>query len=225
MPVKRSPRPAPVAAPPAAIERVRPPQQQRGERRVETILDAAATLIAEGGAESLTVQALADRAQTSKGSLYHFFPDLHAVVCALAERHTSALRALASELIADEAIPWSDLSLDAVIERFLAPLSYLKQHPDLLALARMPMMDDHSTRRLTPYRDLAAHILAKRCGSLAPAQRLAAAGAMVAIVDGIVGYGLRSDDVRPAQMATELRRALCAYLSALDTCRHARPSS
>ena len=40
---------------------------------------------------------------------------------------------------------------------------------------------------------------------------------MVAIVDGVVGYALRSEDVRPALMMTELRRALCAYLGALGT--------
>jgi AcrR family transcriptional regulator len=185
---------------------------------VEAILDAAAALIAEGGAESLTVQALADRAQTSKGSLYHFFPDLRGVLCALAERHTAALTGLSAAMIANEEIDWARLSLTETIDHFLAPLSYLESHPDLLALARTPMVLDHTTRRLTPYRDLAAHILSKRCGALPPRRRLAGAGAMVAIVDGIVGYGLRSDDVSAAQMVAELRRVLCAYLGALDEC-------
>jgi AcrR family transcriptional regulator len=197
-------------------ERLRQPRQERGERRVGTILDAAAALIAEGGAESLTVQALAERAQTSKGSLYHFFPDLQAVLCALAERHTAALTALSSAMIADESIDWSRLSLADAVDRFLAPLSYLESHPDLLALARTTMVSNHMTRRLTPYRDLAAHILARRCAALAPRERLAGAAAMVAIVDGMVGYGLRSDDVSPTQMVAELRRVLCAYLAALD---------
>ena len=219
MPAKRS-RIAPTPAPhPVSSERLRLPQQVRGERRVDAILDAAAALIAEGGAESLTVQALADRALTSKGSLYHFFPDLRGVLCALADRHTAALRALSSAMIADEGIDWSRLSVAETIDRFLAPLSYLESHPDLLALARAPMLLDQTTRRLTPYRDLAAHILAQRCSALTPAHRLAAAGAMVAIVDGMVGYGLRSDDVGAKQMVTELRRVLCAYLGALDGLR------
>jgi hypothetical protein len=42
---------------------------------------------------------------------------------------------------------------------------------------------------------------------------------MVAIVYGMVGYGLRSDDVGAKQMVTELRRVLCAYLGALDGLR------
>src|SRR4051812_40294257 len=53
---------------PSAVQAVpRQPRQERGERRVCAILDAAAALITECGAEGLTVQALAERALTSKG--------------------------------------------------------------------------------------------------------------------------------------------------------------
>jgi AcrR family transcriptional regulator len=209
--------------PPAeGSERLRQPRQLRGERRVETILDAAAAIVAEDGLPALTVQVLADRAQTSKGSLYHFFPDLRAVLCALADRHSAALTALSSEMIGDTSIPWAELSLSEVTDRFLAPLAYLKAHPDLLALARTPEAIGRSTRRLAPYRDLAAHVLRCRCSRLTPRQRLAGASAMVAMVDGVVSYGLRADDVSPEQMITELQRALCAYLGALDECAAVR---
>jgi AcrR family transcriptional regulator len=209
-------------APSEGSERLRQPQQLRGERRVEAILDAAAAIIAEGGVGALTVQLLAERAQTSKGSLYHFFPDLRAVLCALADRHSAALTALSSDMIADASIPWAALPLPDVIDRFLAPLAYLKAHPDLLALARTPEAIGRSTRRLTPYRDLATHVLARRCSRLTADQRLAAASAMVAMADGVVGYGLRADDVSAEQMIAELHRALCAYLGALDECAAAR---
>jgi AcrR family transcriptional regulator len=218
MPAERS-----AAAPPtrplaAVAERLRRPRQLRGERRVEVILDAAAALIAEGGAESLTVQALADRARTSKGSLYHFFPDLQAVLCALADRHGAAITRLTAALIADPSIEWARLTLDETVDRFLAPVAYLEAHPDLLALARMPMVLDGTTKRLTPIRDLAIHILKQRCPALPARQRLAGASTMVALLDGIVGYGLRSDDVAPRHMLAELRRALRAYLGALGQC-------
>src|SRR5260221_79424 len=61
----------------------RVPTQERGTRRVEAILDAAAELVTELGVEGVTPQALADRAATSKGSLYHLFPDVSAVLRAL----------------------------------------------------------------------------------------------------------------------------------------------
>ena len=205
-------------SPAEGSDRLRQPQQLRGERRVEAILDAAAAIVAEEGLGALTVQLLADRAHTSKGSLYHFFPDLRAVLCALADRHSAALTSLSAEMIADTSIPWAALPLAEVIDRFLAPLAYLEAHPDLLALARSPEAIARSTRRLAPYRDLAAHLLHRRCARLSADQRLSAAAAMVAMVDGVVGYGLRADDVRPDQMIAELHRALRAYVGALDEC-------
>lgn len=192
------------------------PQQPRGERRVQVILDAAAALIAEGGTERLTVQMLADRARTSKGSLYHFFPDLSSVIRALSDRHHAAVSALTGALIADASIAWRDLSVEEAVDRFLCPLSYLAANPDLLALARAPIEPESAARRLTPIRDLASHLLAMRCPAMTPAQRLAAAATMVGMLDGVVGYALRARDVAPAQMKGELRRALAAYLSAIE---------
>ncbi len=192
------------------------PQQPRGERRVQVILDAAAALIAEGGTERLTVQMLADRAKTSKGSLYHFFPDLPGVIRALADRHFTAVSALTDAMIADESIAWRELSVEGAVECLLCPLSYLAANPDLLALVRAPMEMESSARRLMPIRDLAAHLLAMRCPALAAEQRLAVAATMVGMLDGVVGYALRTSDVSPGRMKEELRRALVAYLSAVE---------
>ncbi|HSB53997.1 MAG TPA: helix-turn-helix domain-containing protein, partial [Gemmatimonadales bacterium] len=76
----------------AAAEPHRQPRQERGERRVEEILDAAAAVIAEGGVEAATTNAIAERAGSSVGSLYHFFPHKDAIVLALAERYEAELR-------------------------------------------------------------------------------------------------------------------------------------
>jgi AcrR family transcriptional regulator len=190
----------------------RQPRQERGERRVCAILDAAAALITECGAEGLTVQALAERAQTSKGSLYHFFPDLQSVLRALAERHTRAITRLTQAMIADAGTNWASLSVDETVERFIAPLAYLEAHPDLLALARAPNMVDNTTRRLSPLCDLADHILHRRYPRLSAHDRLVRASTMVAVMDGVVGYSLRSNELGSARMVEELRRVLAAYL-------------
>jgi AcrR family transcriptional regulator len=198
--------------PPVAASGQRQPRQERGERRVCAILDAAAALITECGAEGLTVQALAERAQTSKGSLYHFFPDLQSVVRALAERHTRAITRLTQAMIADAGTDWASLSVDETVERFIAPLAYLEAHPDLLALARAPNMLDNTTRRLSPICDLADHILHRRYPRLSAHDRLVRASIMVAVMDGIVGYSLRSNELESGRMVEELRRVLAAYL-------------
>jgi AcrR family transcriptional regulator len=195
---------------------VRRPQQERGERRVTAILDAAASLITEVGPDGLTVQALADRAQTSKGSLYHFFPDLPAVLRALADRHVEAIGALTHAMIDDPGIAWRNLTVTQAVDRFLAPLAYLETHPDLLALARAPLLADRRMRRLAPLCDLADHLLRQRYPALDEHRRLVRASTMVAVLDGVVSYSLRSEDVDPHEMVVELGRVLAAYLTALD---------
>ena len=230
MAVKRMGAPVPDIAPTAApaspddascpaarlLSCLRPPQQQRGERRVSAILDAAAELITEVGPGALTVQALADRAQTSKGSLYHFFPDLPAVLRALADRHVEAIGALTQATISDAALRWAEMPVEEVVRRFLAPLAYLEQHPDLLALARSPVLGDDRARRLAPLCDLADHLLRQRYPALEPHQRAVRAATMVATLDGVVGYGLRSETVGAPEMVAELARVLAGYLTALD---------
>lgn len=149
MPQRRTPADRPAAAPlspandAAAVDAedgrapVRRPRQERGERRVAAILDAASELIADVGLEGLTVQRLAERAQTSKSSLYHFFPDVQAVLGAVLDRHNAQIAAVVSGVGAAPAVAWEQLTVDETVERMVAPLlDYLESRPDLLALVR-----------------------------------------------------------------------------------------
>ena len=61
----------------------RVPQQPRGQRRIEAILDAAEQLFAEIGYDATTTNAIAARAHTAIGSLYQFFPNKEAITAAL----------------------------------------------------------------------------------------------------------------------------------------------
>ncbi len=69
----------------------RVPAQDRGQRRVDEILDAAELVIAEVGVDQATTNAIAERAGSGMGSLYHFFPNKDAIVQALAERYTAEM--------------------------------------------------------------------------------------------------------------------------------------
>ncbi|MBI3791694.1 MAG: TetR/AcrR family transcriptional regulator [Gemmatimonadetes bacterium] len=71
------------------------PQQGRGQKRVEQILDAAEALIAEQGIEAITTNAIAEKAGSSMGSLYHFFPGgKEAVIEGLARRYQATMAQL-----------------------------------------------------------------------------------------------------------------------------------
>jgi AcrR family transcriptional regulator len=67
------------------------PQQQRGQRRVEQILTAASEVFGEIGFETATTNAIAERAQTSIGSLYQFFPNKEAIIDTLSDQYAGEL--------------------------------------------------------------------------------------------------------------------------------------
>src|SRR5262249_22965670 len=99
----------------------RVPQQSRGQRRIEAILDAAEQLFAEIGYEATTTNAVAARAHTAIGSLYQVFPHKVAILRRPVERFRDHLRAQLDAALADVAAH-AELPLEAAIDRVLDPL-------------------------------------------------------------------------------------------------------
>lgn len=196
---------------------IRRPQQERGERRVAAILDAAAELLAEVGLEGLTVQVLVERARTSKGSLYHFFPDLASVLRALRERHAAEIAATVAALGAGSADVWRGLSVEETVDRFTSPvLSYLETHPDLLVLARESSAVTRRPEQYAHFLELAETVLCARVGGMEPGRRAACAATMVAVLTGVLAYGMRSPRESYDAMIHELRQVLASYLRSLE---------
>ena len=69
----------------------RAPQQERGERRVAQLLDAAASLLAEVGYDAATMTEIADRAKASIGTVYQYFPNKPAIVLALRSQYVAEM--------------------------------------------------------------------------------------------------------------------------------------
>jgi AcrR family transcriptional regulator len=96
----------------------RVPAQARSRERVERILDAAAQVFARDGYEPSTMEAIAERADTSIGSIYQFFPNKLAVFHALARRYLDRVRGL-MDLMTDgpliDKATWPEI-LDASID-------------------------------------------------------------------------------------------------------------
>lgn len=70
----------------------REPSQARGHHRVRTLLEATAQLLEEVGYDALTTKAIAERADTSIGSFYQFFPNRDAAVAALVDSYRAQVR-------------------------------------------------------------------------------------------------------------------------------------
>ena len=94
--------------------------QARSKERAERILDAAAHVFAEAGFDAATTEAIAERAETSIGSVYQFFPNKDALFDAIASRYFERSRALFERLMAEaSATSWERL-LDDGIDAFAA---------------------------------------------------------------------------------------------------------
>ena len=73
------------------------PRQARSKATVDAIVEAAARILATGGAAGFSTNQVAQAAGVGIGSLYQYFPDKHAIVEAIRRQHLdevlSALRA------------------------------------------------------------------------------------------------------------------------------------
>jgi AcrR family transcriptional regulator len=105
--------------PPAPVPASRiAPVQARSAARLETLLDAAATVVDEVGYERLTTAMVAERAGASIGTVYRYFPDRIALLHALSARLLSRyIAALTERLESDRTGSWQE-ALDAAIDLY-----------------------------------------------------------------------------------------------------------
>jgi AcrR family transcriptional regulator len=96
--------------------------------RVERMLDAAAELLDESGADALSTSAIAARAGVSVGSLYQFFPDRNAVSEALARR---SFERFSEQLAGVSGATWQDV-VDGVIDTYV---EFSRTEPGFLVIS------------------------------------------------------------------------------------------
>lgn len=180
---------------------------------MDTILAATAELVAQEGAAAVSIPAVARRARTSIGSMYHFFPDRESLLNALAERHLHHIRALNQQVAAIPAADWQGVPAATAVQRLVTPFAeHLHAHPDFL-----PLMHGRTDARedgdfIRGIRCMLAarlpHVDAARLDDYAAVFHALAAGGMR------VGYE-RAPDRSPLYLQ-EIQRALAAYLTAIE---------
>ncbi len=80
------------------------PRQKRAAITFEAIVEAAAHILRDQGAEALTTNAVAARAGVSIGSLYQYFPNKQAIVRALIARELRLAEAIRPAVIDSDAL-------------------------------------------------------------------------------------------------------------------------
>ncbi|MEV0031172.1 TetR/AcrR family transcriptional regulator [Nocardia sp. NPDC050793] len=93
------------------------PRQRRSRETVDTLLEAAAQMFGREGLAT-TTNRIAERAGVSIGSLYQYFPNKHALLHSLAERHVAEgmvrLEAVFAEVRETE--PGFDQTMRAILD-------------------------------------------------------------------------------------------------------------
>lgn len=83
----------------------------RSQARIDSILDAARTLLASEGVASLSIYSVAERAGIPPSSVYHFFASVPALLEALtADIHAAFRASLQAPIEHDSLDTWRDLS-------------------------------------------------------------------------------------------------------------------
>ena len=197
----------------------RAPQQERGQRRVDQILDAAEAVFAEQSVGAVSMQAIADRAGASVGSLYHFFPNKDAVVEALGRRYADRMRETNEEAMPLEL---AHLPAEELFERVLsAQMHFIERTPAFGAVQEAvsrncPAISDALNQAIAGH---VGKFLAVRYPRMLPPQRMASAMVSVAIVHAMVHLAIQVPPEMRSEVIAEGKRMLVSHYSAYDAMR------
>lgn len=196
------------------------PTQARSRERYERILEAATTEFAQAGFVAATMEGIAQRAETSIGSVYRFFPDKRAVYEALVTKHLDGAKELFEllfkEATAARAPRWQDL-VDKSVDVFAA---FDRSSPLFRAIwTNIPHSGNALGDAIAVNREFArrAEVLIERyTPGVTPERRALVAIMMVETMTSALTYAAREDDQGLADAIVEetkvlLKRYLAPY--------------
>lgn len=194
----------------------RAPQQERGQRRVEQILDAAEQVFVEQGVGAATMQMIADRAGSSVGSLYHFFPHKDAIVEALGARYAGAVRDANQQAMPLEL---ALLPTEQLFDRiFKAQVQLIERTPAFDAVheavqRNCPAINDALNQALVGH---VGQFLSLRYPRMPERERTASAMVAVSVVHAVVDLAVRLPEPFRGAAIEEAYRMMVAHYSGHD---------
>ncbi|MGH9451180.1 MAG: TetR family transcriptional regulator [Terriglobia bacterium] len=192
----------------SSLEPRRIPQQERGQRRVASLLRAAAFVIADVGYESTTMCAIARRAGAAIGSLYQFFPNKEAVAEALRAGYIGEIEALWASL----ALKARTLSAEALVNELVRSyIKFAKHHRAFVALLEAPPTVNSWQRRALIRGRIARVLMTRKPRS--SRRRAMQTGAVVhQIVKGLLTLYARAEAEEKTAVVEEFKSVLIGYL-------------
>jgi AcrR family transcriptional regulator len=192
------------------ISKRRVPQQDRGERRVAEVLEAASAVIAEVGYEAATMTAIAERACASIGALYQYFPNKEAIVRALRQQFGDEMEARWRPLIGQG----SKLSVKELVDRiFDVILDFMENRPAYLPLQSAPKNFKRNPAARHRLRGHFAAVFRERRPDMSAEEALRVANVTVQIVKGMNPLYADAKPAERLEIVREFKLVLTSYLS------------
>ena len=188
------------------------PRQRRSQQSIDAILDAAERLIHEQGQVSFTANELATAAEMSIGRVYYWFPDIPAVVNALAERAASRLIERFAEVLAEA----QQAATQVLVQRAIDALcDHVDANPATVALCLTGADDGYGHVLQERMRDIVRGVVRERVVDVPDDEVELVAATAVGITLGMLREYVRADAAKPL-----IREELAYVLSAWLYCRY-----
>jgi AcrR family transcriptional regulator len=191
-------------------------RQDRGARRIEQIVDAAAQVFLEKGYEHASTNLIASQAGISPGSLYQFFRNKEAIAQALAERYAGVFAKALDEAFAVKAEP---VEVASMIDRVVDTLVAVNvAHPALRTVFRGWDAPPALAAAITPLTDgiygRVVAIIAARLPHLGEAYIRRISLVAIGVFRGVVPLALTGEPQEREVFVAEMKTVLTAYIAA-----------
>ncbi|WP_280400940.1 TetR/AcrR family transcriptional regulator [Nocardia carnea] len=190
-------------------------RQERGRRRIEQILLAAAEVFAERGYENATTNAVAAAAGISPGSLYQYFRNKDELAAALAELYRERLVAFRATFETGS----GPADLDVLLNQVLGPLvEFNLANPGFKALFARTDMPAALRAAVAPAHQAIHHQVETLIGTifpeLSPADRSRTTAVAIQTLRGMMPMIVEAPESDRPALVEELRLVLRSYLLA-----------
>lgn len=189
----------------------RVPQRAHGERRVASLLDAAASVFAERGYDAATMTEVAERAEVSIGAVYQYFRNKEALAYALRVQYGNEMDASWSALETEgDALGVPELVeriFDLLIEFMAARPAYIPLLSAPIGYARDPAARDRLRERF-------AKVFQRRKPELSAEEAKRIANVTLQVVKGLNPLYADAKPRERRALVTEFKTVVTAYLSA-----------
>jgi len=188
----------------------RAPQQERGERRLAQLLEAASSVLAEVGYDAATMTEIADRAGASIGTLYQYFPNKEALVLALRNGYAVEMAEYLSQMDEETTAEMSGRQIAYRLVEIVS--SFVEEHPAYFAILDAAVKYKRSKEARSRLREKIAKVFRGKRPGISEEQAYRVVNVSLQIVKGMNVLYKEASAKEREELVREYKEVLGGYL-------------